>query len=221
MPRADLHLHTYCSPDSLSSLHRLVSRCQESGLDCIAVTDHNTIQGARALRKLAPFEVIIGEEIRTTGGDIIGLFLERPVRPGLTPLQAVHAVKEQGGLVSVPHPFDRLRSSVITSSALEEILPHVDMIETFNARNTNPKHDALAADLAAKRNLPGIAVSDSHTVGEVGHTFMDLPSYNSTAEGLLAVLRDARPVCRRASRFVHLSSTYAKLHHRLFGSRPC
>ncbi|MBI4312602.1 MAG: PHP domain-containing protein [Chloroflexi bacterium] len=221
MPRADLHVHTCYSPDSLTALEALARRCRQSGLDCIAVTDHNTIQGALRLKETAPFTVITGEEIRTTGGDIIGLFLRERVPPGLTPLEAVRAVKDQGGLVSIPHPFDRVRSSVITAAALDEVLPHADMIETFNARNTNPRHDELAAALAARAGLPGIAVSDAHTAGEVGRTSMELPPHDGTPQGFLAALRAGRPQCKRSSPLVHMASAYAKARKRLFWSVPC
>lgn len=221
MPRADLHVHTCYSMDCLTPLEVLAHRCLNALLDCIAVTDHNTIQGALLLQERAQVEVIIGEEIRTTGGDIIGLFLTEAVPKDLTPLEAVQAVKQQGGLVSVPHPFDRVRSSVITPSALAEVLPHAGMLETFNARNTNPAHDRLAVDLAARHGLPGIAVSDAHTPGEIGHTYMELPDYDGTPQGFLSSLKEATPVCHRSSRFVHLASTYAKVRRRLPGGRPC
>ncbi len=220
MPRTDIHLHTCYSPDSLTPLAGLASRCTRLHMDCIAVTDHNTIQGALALRQIAPFSVIVGEEIRTTGGDIIGLFLTQAIPKNLTPLEAVHAVKAQGSLVSVPHPFDRMRSSVITPAALEEVLPYADMLETFNARNTNPRHDDMASQLAARRGLPGIAVSDAHTLREVGRTYMELPDHDGTPQGFLAALRQATPVCRRSSPLVHLASTYAKLRRRFFWSMP-
>ncbi|MBI4198733.1 MAG: PHP domain-containing protein [Chloroflexi bacterium] len=220
MLRLDLHLHTCHSPDSLTSLEALARRCLTMGLGCVAVTDHNTLQGALSLREVAPFKVITGEEIRTSGGDIIGLFLVQPVPRGLTPGEAALAVKGQGGLVSVPHPFDTLRSSVISPRALEEVLPYADMMETFNARNTNPMHDRQAAELAAQRHLHGVAVSDAHTLGEVGRTYMEVPEYDGTPQGLLAALREATPFCRRSSRLVHLASTYAKLHHRLLRRRP-
>lgn len=221
MIRVDLHLHTCHSPDSLTSLEALARRCQVVGLDCVAVTDHNTLQGALSLKEVASFQVIIGEEIRTSGGDIIGLFLAQSVPQGLTPGEAARAVKGQGGLVSVPHPFDTLRSSVITPSALEEVLPYADMMESFNARNTNPKHDRQAAELAAQRRLPGVAVSDAHTLGEVGRTYMEVPEYDGTPQGLLAALREAMPFCLRSNRLVHLASTYARLHHSLLRRHPC
>src|SRR3990172_204249 len=132
--RADLHAHTHFSRDALTSVDTFAQRYQRAGIDCVAVSDHNNIDGALAVREVAPFRVIIAEEIKSTEGEIIGLFLQETIRKGLTPEDTVRAIKEQGGLVLVPHPFDRTRRSVIRESALLRILPQVDVIEVFNAR---------------------------------------------------------------------------------------
>ncbi len=145
-----------------------MDRCIYLGLNCVAITDHNTIQGAIAVKDLAPFTVIVGEEISTAGGDLVGLFLEEEVPSGLTALETVRRIKDQGGLVSIPHPFDRLRSSVISPEALEDILPHTDIIEVFNARNISKKADDRALELARTHGVAGTAVSDAHTLMELG-----------------------------------------------------
>src|SRR5690606_8869432 len=106
------------------------------GLDIIAVTDHHTVQGALAVREVAPFPVIIGAELRTADGEIIGLFLEKDIPRGLSAKESVKRIKDQGGIVQVPHPFDRFRRKHISYNALVEILPDVDIIEAFNARTT-------------------------------------------------------------------------------------
>ena len=125
-------MHTYFSHDSKMSPKSLVSRCIEVGLDCIAVTDHNTIDGALEVRDLAPFMVIVGEEVKSSGGEITGLFLRETVPRDLSPVETVKCIKEQGGLVSIPHPFDRFRTSVISQLALEEVLPYVDVVEVYS-----------------------------------------------------------------------------------------
>src|SRR2546422_585266 len=97
--RIDLHNHTHFSSDSILSPKRFVRECRRRGLDRVAVTDHNTIRGALATRGLADFPVIIGEEILTTDGEIIGLFLEGEIPRGLTAAETVERIKAQGGVV--------------------------------------------------------------------------------------------------------------------------
>src|SRR3990170_2176074 len=134
--KADLHAHTHFSRDALTSVETFVRRYQRAGIECVAVSDHNNIDGALAVRQTAPFRVIISEEIKSTEGEIIGLFLQETIRKGLTPEDTVRAIKEQGGLVLVPHPFDRVRKSPLREEALLRILPQVDVIEVFNSRTT-------------------------------------------------------------------------------------
>ncbi|MEE9324142.1 MAG: PHP domain-containing protein, partial [Dehalococcoidia bacterium] len=132
--RADFHMHTHYSSDCATPPERLVARCVEVGLSCIALTDHNTIKGALEVERMAPFKVIVAEEIKTPFGEITGLVLKEEVPPGLSPQETVARIKEQGGLVSIPHPFDRFRNSVLKYEALESILSQVDIIEVFNSR---------------------------------------------------------------------------------------
>ncbi|MBI2871565.1 MAG: PHP domain-containing protein [Chloroflexi bacterium] len=212
MLRADLHVHTRYSPDGLSHPKAVVARCQRVGLNCLAVTDHNTIRGALAVRELAPFMVIVGEEIRTSRGEVTGLFLQEEVPSGLAPGEAARRVKEQGGLVSIPHPFDTFRrGSALDRVGLEEVLPYADVVEAFNARNVFAEHDRAAQRLASERGLLVSAVSDAHTLGELGHTYVEMPEFDGTPEGFKAALAQCKLVTRRASRLVHLSTTIAKL----------
>jgi predicted metal-dependent phosphoesterase TrpH len=116
--RADFHMHTHYSKDCTTSPKRLVARCLRVGLGCIAVTDHNTIRGGMEVAEIAPFPVIVASEVKTTHGEITGLFLTEEIPRGLSPMETVERIKAQGGLVSIPHPFDKVRSSVITDDAL-------------------------------------------------------------------------------------------------------
>lgn len=135
MLKGDFHMHTHYSPDSDMSPERLVRKCVKVGLNCIAVTDHNTVDGALRVREIADFTVIIGEEVGTADGEVTGLFLTETIPRGLSAVETVKRIKEQGGLVSVPHPFDRFRSGVITQAGLEAVLPYTDVVEVFNSRN--------------------------------------------------------------------------------------
>lgn len=193
----------------------LVDRCLETGLNYIAVTDHNTIEGARQVRALASFPVIIGEEIKSLGGEIIGLFLRDPVPKGLSPLETVKRIKEQGGLVSIPHPFDHFRRSVIRREALQEILPYVDIVEVFNARNTLQRDNRKALDLALEYDILMSAVSDSHTPMEVGRPYVEIPDFDGTPSGLRQALIQGTLVRRQITPLIHFLTTFTKCRKRL------
>src|SRR3990172_6711596 len=113
LQRIDLHTHTHYSPDGIPSPKRFVEACHRKGLTCVAVTDHNTIRGALAVKEIAPFTVIVGEEIRSSEGEIIGLFLGEEVHAGLPAEETIERIRAQAGLVSLPHPLDRFRGGVV------------------------------------------------------------------------------------------------------------
>ena len=213
--KVDLHMHTRFSHDSGAPPSSVVARCLETGLNCIAVTDHNTIRGALEVREIAPFQVIVGAEIKSAAGDIIGLFLEREIPRGLPAPDTVRAIKEQGGLVLVPHPFDRLRPSAISHEALLEILPQVDVMEAFNAHNLLMRDNDRAASFCREKGLVAAAVSDSHTPLELGHTYMEVAEFDGTPEGFREALALGSLVKRRANRVLRLTTVYVKLRRAL------
>ncbi len=196
---------------------KLVSRCMETGLDCAAITDHNTIAGALEVQRLASFRVIVGEEIKSRGGEIIGLFLNEAVPRGLSSLETVQRIREQGGLVSIPHPFDHFRRSVIDRQVLYDILPYVDIIEAFNARNTFRRDNRKAEDLALEHGVLISAVSDSHTPVEVGRTYVEIPDFDGTSVGLRHALIQGNLVRRQITPLIHFLTTVTKIRKGLAG----
>lgn len=216
--RADLHTHTHFSHDGCMSPEVLVERCQRAGIDCVAVSDHNGIVGALEVRRIAPFKVIVAEEVKTTEGEIIGFFLQREVPKGLTPEETVRAIRDQGGLVCVPHPFDRMRRSPLREEALLRIVADVDIIEAFNSRTTLRRDNERAARFAAEHGKRMGAGSDAHTPGEIGLAYVEMADFDGP-EGFLRSLEKGRIVARRASPVVHVFSSLAKVRSRL-GRRP-
>jgi hypothetical protein len=212
--RADLHSHTHFSKDGLTTPEEFVRRNIACGIDCIAVSDHNNIEGARAVERIAPFRVIISEEIRSTEGEIIGYFLEDPVPRDLTPEDTVRAIKEQRGLVGVPHPFDRTRSSPLKTPALMRILSDVQILETYNARNPLQADNRRAAEFATTHALIPSAGTDAHWGPEVGHTWVEMPNF-ADRDDFLDALRAGQIHGHAASPLVHLMSTLAKIRWRL------
>ena len=196
---------------------KLVSRCVEMGIDCIAITDHNTIDGALAVQSTASIRVIVGEEIKSRGGEITGLFLQETVPSELSPLETVQRIKGQGGLVSIPHPFDHFRRSVINRQALQQILPYVDIIEAFNARNTFQRDNEAALALALQHDILISSVSDSHTSLEVGRSYVETPDFDHRPLALMEALSRGRLVRRPITPLIHLVTTLTKIRKHLIG----
>ncbi len=208
--KVDLHVHTAYSEDSLTSYDRLLHWVERRGLGAIAITDHNTIAAALALHDRASFPIIVGEEIRTTRGEIIGLFLEREIPPGRSPTETVEIIHRQGGLVCVPHPVDRVRRSALGCGALLEIIDRVDMVEVLNARVTFALDNVRAAELARAYRLRCAAGSDAHQGFEVGQAYVEMAPFEDAAS-FLQSLSQGRVCGRISSPLVHVGSTYARL----------
>jgi predicted metal-dependent phosphoesterase TrpH len=180
----------------------------------MAVTDHNVIEGAFVLQELAPERVIVGEEVITTKGELIGYFMTEWVPPGLEPMEVIHRMRKQGAVISVPHPFDTLRSQHWALDDLEEIAPYVDAIEIFNARCLSNKPNDQAAAFAQANDLLATVGSDAHSLWEVGRAALYMPGFSDSA-GFLEALKSAQPVTRLSPPFVHLFSRYASTVKRL------
>lgn len=192
MPKLDLHVHTSASFDCRVEPERLARRCRTLGLGPIAVTDHDTLDGARELA-LAGFPVIQGQEITVRGGELIGLFIRDPVPPGLAVREAALRVKEQGGLVYLQHPYDRLRRR-ISEEAVETIADLVDVVEVFNGRcdeQANRQAQELCEILGA---APG-AGSDAHTLEAVGSVYLEVEPFEGR-DDFLSKLRQGKIVRR-------------------------
>jgi predicted metal-dependent phosphoesterase TrpH len=198
----------------------VVKAAAARGLTHLVVTDHDRIEGALAARDLAPegLTVIVGEEIRTREGDLIAAFIERAIAPGMSAVETVAAIREQDGLVGIPHPFDRLRGSLLTDARLSGLAPLVDWVEVHNARLVGGGNER-AASFAQGRGLPGVAVSDAHSLLEVGVAYTALDGDPSTPAGLLAALAGAEIVPGRASYAVRLWTPVAKAVNRVRGNR--
>ena len=189
--RVDLHLHSRYSPDSRTSLEALVRRAAEVGLDRIALTDHNTADGALALRRLAPGLAIVGEEVRTAEGEIIGLFIDATIAPGARPEEVCDLVHAMGGLTYACHPLDRRRAA-FTPERLVELAPRLDIIETYNSW-ADPGANRAAAELCRQLGRVPAAGSDAHAAHELGRCWMEMEAYDGAAD-FLDKLRGARHV---------------------------
>jgi hypothetical protein len=214
--KADLHVHTCHSVDCLTPLEGIVQHCLATGIDCIAVADHNTIAGALALREIAPFKVIVAEEVLTPVGEIMGLFLSESVPRGLSPQETISRIRRQGGLVAIPHPFGRSlpwKTSPLTSA---EVVPLVDIIEIFNSRTPLSSSIARARRLAEEWGKAASAGSDAHTVSEIGRAYVEMPDFDGP-EDFLSALAQGEIVGQKSGYQAHFASTWARVRKRLLG----
>ena len=213
--RADLHVHTEYSPDSLIRLDDLAKLAGRRGLDCLAITDHNTIRGARRMvRENPPFLLIVGEEILTGEGEIIGLFLEEEIPPGLGVDVTIERIRAQDGVVVLPHPCDRLRRRRLRKELWDDVLPGMDLVEGLNGRTVFPGDDRDALTLAMRFRKPVTAGSDCHTPWELGRCGLIIGEFCTTAEFLMAV-RQGTPFGYRAPPWVHAVTKAVKFAGRL------
>ena len=191
------------------------------GITHLAITDHDRIDGALRARDAAPdgLTVIVGEEVKTASGDLICLFLQAAVPPGLPPAETIALVREQGGLVGIPHPFDRQRSSMANvADELDALAGLVDWVETYNARVVFREGNERAQAFALRTGLPGVAVSDAHSLLEVGVASTRVFGDPSTPSGLIAALASAEVQPGHATYFARGLTPLAKLVQRARGN---
>lgn len=196
------------------SLEQVITRCLEIDINCLAVTDHNTIAGALKVKEMAPFPIIVGEEILTSSGEIIGLFLTEEIPSRLPIEETIFRIKAQGGLVCIPHPYDRLRLSVLRNQSIDSIISDVDIIEVFNARDLAPNSSTKAWHIIHKYGKLASAGSDAHIPSEIGNAYIEMPEFNGKNEFLLS-LAQGKIYGNKSNPVVHLASTWARLKKNL------
>lgn len=216
--RVDLHVHTCASPDSLTRPERALWWAKRRGLDALAITDHDTLDAAREIAGRAELVVIVGEEVNTSEGEVIGLFLHETIPPGSSAADTIGFIHEQGGLAILPHPYDALRGSALKSDIIERVIPDADMVEVFNARVFSNDANARAFLLARNYHKPCGAGSDAHLGSEIGRAFIDIPSFNDR-DSFWSAACLAVPNGRRSPAVVHLGSGLARLVKPLAGLR--
>ena len=210
----ELHSHTLWSKDCIVPFDTIIRLCQRRGIDRIAITDHNTADGALAMQKTAPDLIIVGEEIMTDRGEILGYFMQESIPKGLTPDETIRRLRDQGAVISVSHPFDRLRKGAWHEEDLLKIIDKVDAIEVFNSRCMVAEDNVKALAFAQKHNLTGTVGSDAHSRIEYGRALVQMQPFEGASDFLLS-LRAAQHVNRYSSWFVHLKSSTAKWSRKL------
>ena len=195
MLKLDLHTHSAASKDGGISPAQYAKILNKKVLDFVAVTDHNTIEVAQKLNKQFGQRIIVGEEIMTKQGEIIGLFLTSLIKPGQSAQATVEKIKGQGGLVYIPHPFETIRKG-LSEATLNSIAEHIDIIEVHNARAVLQNKGSQAVMWGTLNNKVKVAASDAHGYKALGHTFT-LINEPPTALNLVNLLTKSQLVTKR------------------------
>lgn len=198
--KIDLHCHSEASPDCITPITQMPERCLRRGIRIQAITDHNEIWGAQKLQELVedkgyPLNVIVGEEVSTAEGEIIGLFLEKKIEAGLSPEETVAQIRQQGGLVLLPHGFDPLKRFRLKEEARARVEDDIDIVETFNARISRPRWNRAAVEWAETWGTLMSAGSDAHTLADIGTAWIEVEECSvNTPHDLLEALEGGVPV---------------------------
>ena len=233
---ADLHVHTCYSMDCSTPLNQIIARCLKVGIDCVAIADHGTVAGALKLQEIAPFKVIIAQEILTPVGELMGLFLKESIPGIVSPQEAIARIRSQGGLVGIPHPFGQSPFLLLRALSLRhykqgeptpshprhnrpnnllsrEILSQIDTMEVFNSRTPFLNNCTKFWDLVNKYGLAPTAGSDAHTPGEIGRTYIEMPEFNGR-DDFLDSLAQGKIFGRRSSPLLHFASSWVRIKKR-------
>ena len=162
------------------------------------------------MKELAPFYVIVAEEILTTEGEIMGMFLQETVPSGLTPRETVNRIREQGGLINIPHPFETIRGSALKDRYINEIVAQIDLMEVLNSRSPFPRNSNKAQAFAGEHGIVPGAGSDAHTLMEIGNAYIIMPEFEGK-DDFLKALSQGKIYGQRSGIFVRFFSTWAKI----------
>jgi len=218
--KADFHSHTFHSIDSLSKVEDVLSAAVKKGLNAIAITDHNEIDGAFEAARIAKerklaLQVIIGEEVMCKEGDLLVYFLKKRIAPGKL-ADVLKEVKRQGAVCCAAHPYDFTRSGINLEALQPALIAQIDMIEAFNARVMAHPQNERAAAFAQERMMPVLAGSDSHHPSEVGTAYVEFQGIRKlTAKSILSAGRKIGG--KRSPMHVKLFTRYAVFRKRIMG----
>ncbi len=216
--KIDLHTHSEASRDGGITPEQYAKVLQNEVLDCIAITDHDRIDFALGLQKaLGPENIIVGQEITTSQGEIIGLFLSKAVKPGMNAQNTVDAIKSQGGLVYVPHPFETVRKG-LQAELMLALRDEIDIVEVRNGRAVFQNFSKQALEWAETNGCEKAASSDAHGVAGLGRTYTivdELPTVNN----LVAMLQNAKLVSRKPPLWTLALPKFNRFKNSLRGQR--
>ena len=211
--KIEFHVHTSASHDSMLSKFFLFLMCKIKGINCIAITDHNEIKNAIKFKpffKKRKIEVIVGEEIFTKEGEVIGLYLTKKIEPNLSLKETIEEIKKQKGLVYVPHPYDKKRyKTVLSYENIKKIANNIDFIECHNGRNVKKSYSDKQEEIASSLNLKKIIGSDAHTFYELGRNYCVVNSIEK--KNLIKEIENAKFVKKECINFAHFNTKIVRI----------
>lgn len=217
MIRLETHCHTKFSKDSLLPFSLLYLKCKLCRINCIAITEHNNIVGAIKFKEYCKKRksdlcVIVGEEIMTDAGEVIGLYLQKEISQGLSCEETITQIIEQKGVVYIPHPYDEKRKkTVLKEECIKTFAPVIDCIECHNGRNNSPLYDKKQQEIANKYGITKVIGSDAHTFLEIGRNYMNVDSIPDTPEKFKNVISTATFHEKKCIKLCHQITKIAKL----------
>lgn len=201
--KVDCHTHTHVSFDGSITPERYIRYATRAGLDAVIICDHNSLEGAMAVKEMKPpFKVVVSEEILTSQGELIGAFLQEPIKRNMPYSWTLDAVHEQGGIAIVPHPFVKIVITKVTRTAIYNNIGKIDAIEVINGRNENLSDETAALRFAKAHKIATCAGSDAHLASSLGNAYMLMEPFDDS-RGFLKSLRKGTMVCEsRTSTFI-------------------
>lgn len=218
--KIEFHVHTKYSSDSMLNRYALLLFCKIRKIEMIAITDHNTIEGAQKYKNFCEkngIKVIVGEEIFTTEGEIIGLFLKKGISPYMSLEQTIWEIKKQEGLIYIPHPYDEKRwKTVLKEDALERNKYNIDFIEIHNGRNSCRRYSEKQKEIADKTDAVKVVGGDAHICWEIGRNYMETDR-EVTRKTIKKVIKDALYEKSDCIPFSHKWTKLVKIYKVLVG----
>lgn len=215
--RVETHCHTKYSKDSMMPFGLLYMKCRLLKIEYIAITEHNNIQGALAFhdycqRRGGKLHVIIGEEVMTSSGEIIGLFLKEEIPKGLSAEETVERIENQRGVVYIPHPYDNKRQkTVLKEEKIKSLKDRIQCIECHNGRNISLEYDKKQCEMAEKYGLTKVIGSDAHTIWEIGRNYMIFSVEPNSPENFCKAIENVEFHSAPCLQFAHKITKIAKL----------
>jgi hypothetical protein len=194
----------------------LYLKCRALKIGCVAITEHNNIDGGLRFKRFCEkrgnkVSVIVGEEVFTSEGEVIGLFLKENIPKGLSAKETIEIIKGQGGVVYVPHPYDEKRAkTVLAEKAISENKNLIDCIEVHNGRNISSAYDIKQKEIAEKFNLCHVVGADAHTLIEIGRNYLEVSSLPVSADEFRTVIKSARFHQSNCLKLSHIITKFAK-----------
>ncbi|MFN3301903.1 MAG: PHP domain-containing protein [Patescibacteria group bacterium] len=199
--RVCFHLHSKYSKDSFLSLEKIAEIAKKNKIDVVILSDHNNLVSKDEIEKIKEIKIIAGEEIKTKEGEIIGIFLKEKIEKELSLKETIKKIKEQNGLVIVPHPFDLFRTKRIKKKALFENIDEIEIVEIFNSRTIFNFFNKKAEEFAKKHQKIIIIGSDAHSQFEIDRAIIEMEDFKDQFD-FLKKLKEAKFYPKKTSLFI-------------------